>query len=66
LPGLEEFVDHETHFHRVKLERATSSAGAETSTAGEPETAEFALRGVAGDLDGHAPGTLHLRLEIEL
>ena len=63
LPGLEELVDHETHFHRVKLEGATSSAGAEAGTAGRPETAEFALRGFTLDLDGHAPGTLHLRLE---
>jgi hypothetical protein len=63
LPGLEKLVNHETYFYRVKLEGAASGAGTEAGTAGEPKAAEFAQRGVAGDLDGHAPGTLHLRLE---
>jgi hypothetical protein len=63
LPGLEELVDHETYFLRVKLEGTASSAGTKAGAAGRPETAEFALRGFTLDLDGHAPGTLHLRLE---
>ena len=63
MPGFEELVDHETYFLRVKLERATGGASAEASAAGRPETAEFTLRRFTLDLDGHAPGTLHLRLE---
>jgi len=66
LPGLEELVDHETHFFRVKLEGAAGSTSAVASATSRPETTKFALRGATLDFDGHAPGTLHLRLEKEL